>query len=78
MDVPIGIKADAKQMFRFLKSFKPVVLGRWSTNKPTSAMLRSIDLANCDSCGTCGVPEKLVIKIKEKYLFIEVVAISVK
>tara|TARA_Y100000389_G_scaffold92752_1_gene89511 strand:- start:325 stop:558 length:234 start_codon:yes stop_codon:yes gene_type:complete len=62
-------------MFRFFKSFKPVPLGRWSTDKPIEATLRIIDLANCDSCGgckTCGAPpEKLKIHIEEKYLFVE-------
>jgi len=60
-------------MFRFFKSFKPVPLGRWSTDKPIDATLRLIDLANCDSCGacqTCEVPaERLKIHIEEKYLF---------
>jgi len=61
-------------MFRLFKSFKPVPLGRWSTDKPIDITLRIIDLANCDSCGTCGVPvEKATMKInvEEKYLFIE-------
>ena len=33
-----------------------------------------IDLANCDSCGTCAVPaEKPTVKvhIEERYLFVE-------
>lgn len=40
------------------KQWKPVPLGRWNTNKPSQATLRLIDLANCDSCGTCPLPEK--------------------
>ena len=56
-------------MFRIFKSLKPVPLGRWNTDKPIDATLRLIDLANCDSCGTCTVPEKRP-KI-EKYLFVE-------
>jgi len=56
-------------MFRIFKSLKPVPLGRWNTDKPIDATLRLIDLANCDSCGTCTVPEKRP-KI-ERYLFVE-------
>ena len=45
-------------MIRFFKSLKPVQLGRWKTDKSVDATLRLIDLANCDSCGTCTIPEK--------------------
>ena len=45
-------------MFRLLKVIKPVALGRWKTDKPLDATLRLIDLANCDSCGTCTIPEQ--------------------
>lgn len=61
-------------MFRIFKSLKPVPLGRWNTDKPIDATLRLIDLANCDSCGTCTVPEKkpkMKVHIEERYLFVE-------
>lgn len=61
-------------MFRIFKSLKPVPLGRWNTDKPIDATLRLIDLANCDSCGTCAVPEKkpkMKVHIEERYLFVE-------
>ena len=56
-------------MFRLLKQCKPVPLGRWNTNKPSQATLRLIDLANCDSCGSCAVPEKKAEKAQ--YLHVE-------
>ena len=37
-----------------LKTIKPVPLGRWKPSENNSVeQLRKIDLANCDSCGTC-------------------------
>ena len=63
-----------KRMFRIFKSLKPVPLGRWKTDKSIDATLRLIDLANCDSCGTCTVPVKrptMKVDIKEKFLSIE-------
>ena len=58
-------------MFRIFKSLKPVPLGRWNTDKTIDATLRLIDLANCDSCGTCGITEPKEIHIQERYLFVE-------
>lgn len=57
-------------MFRYiLKKNKPIRLGRWNTDKQTEATLRLIDLANCDSCGTCTVPKQ---KNKPKrYLYLD-------
>ena len=55
-------------MFRIFKSLKPVPLGRWNTDKPVDATLRLIDLANCDSCGTCTVPEKKPTVVQKKLL----------
>lgn len=58
----------------FLKLFKkqkPTQLGRWAFNSITETQ-RKIDLANCDSCGTCGQKEytkNTVIKVPEKKLF---------
>ena len=52
-------------MFRniFRKS-KNIKLGRWNTNKKSDTINRQIDLANCDSCGTCGINDSKSIKIK--------------
>lgn len=46
-------------MFRniFKKSNKQLLLGRWKTNNNLIDINRKIDLANCDSCGTCNVPD---------------------
>tara|TARA_B100001175_G_C19321174_1_gene547820 strand:+ start:85 stop:357 length:273 start_codon:yes stop_codon:yes gene_type:complete len=58
----------------FLKLFKkqkPTQLGRWAFNSITETQ-RKIDLANCDSCGSCGQKEytkKTVIKVPETKLF---------
>ena len=45
-----------RQLFK-LKSQKPLPLGRWTTQTTANEMERRADLANCDSCGTCSVPE---------------------
>lgn len=60
-------------MLRIFKKIKPVHLGRWDTAKSNEAILRQIDLANCDSCGTCTVPNQKKIKVhmRERYLFVE-------
>ena len=43
-------------MLRFLKRRAAnIKLGRWDTNKTSVAEMRLADLANCDSCGTCGL-----------------------
>ena len=45
-----------RRLFR-LKSTTPPKLGRWQLTKNNSSQqLRKIDLANCDSCGTCTAP----------------------
>ena len=46
-------------MFKFLfnKSNKKLLLGRWNVNKNLSDINRKIDLANCDQCGTCNIPD---------------------
>lgn len=42
-------------MFKNLfKVHKPPVLGRWSIDTATATTRAA--LANCDNCGTCGVP----------------------
>ena len=59
-------------MFRnILSKSKHIKLGRWNTHKKNDAIIRQIDLANCDSCGTCGIQDysnnenkKINIKIK--------------
>tara|TARA_Y100000817_G_scaffold312948_1_gene307916 strand:- start:983 stop:1225 length:243 start_codon:yes stop_codon:yes gene_type:complete len=43
-------------MFRLLKSTKQLPLGRWKTDKSITVKMRLADLANYDSCGTCGIP----------------------
>lgn len=40
-------------MSKFFKQVKPVQLGRWAIGT-SSSRARKIDLANCDSCGTCS------------------------
>ena len=42
---------------RILKRNKPLLLGRWRVDENLIDVNRKIDLANCDSCGTCSVPE---------------------
>ena len=49
---------------------KPLPLGRWRTDKPIDATMRMIDLANCDSCGTCNVPKEKDTLTSE-YIFVE-------
>lgn len=46
-------------MFRLLgrKPQKALQLGRWKTDKSTTVSMRLADLANYDSCGTCGLPD---------------------
>jgi hypothetical protein len=45
-----------RKMFRnFLRKNKHIKLGRWNTNKTNENIDRQIDLANCDSCGTCDI-----------------------
>ena len=39
---------------RIFKKQKPLPLGRWAFNSFNETQ-RKIDLANCDSCGTCGL-----------------------
>jgi hypothetical protein len=56
-------------MFRnILRKSKNIKLGRWSTNKKNDDINRQIDLANCDSCGTCSISDynkkKVNIKIR--------------
>lgn len=43
-------------MFRILSKAKQTPLGRWKTDKPITVSMRLADLANYDSCGTCGIP----------------------
>ena len=40
-----------------MKTQKALPLGRWQTGVTINEIDRKADLANCDSCGTCGVPE---------------------
>lgn len=43
-------------MFRnILSKNKRIKLGRWNTHKKNEDIINQIDLANCDSCGTCGI-----------------------
>ena len=50
-------------MFRrlFIKRIKPTELGRWNYQAP---MVKA-DLANCDSCGSCGL-ENIYLAQKNK------------
>lgn len=55
-------------MFRKIlrRSSTNIKLGRWDTNKRNETINRQIDLANCDSCGTCGINDYKSVKIKIK------------
>ena len=46
-------------MLRLLgrKPQKALPLGRWQTDKAIADSMRLADLANYDSCGTCGLPQ---------------------
>ena len=58
-------------MFRLLgrKPQKALQLGRWKTDKTTTASMRLADLANYDSCGTCGLPDYAEkVEESEKYV----------
>ena len=50
---------------RILKRNKPLLLGRWRVDENLIDINRKIDLANCDSCGTCSVPEYKQNKIEK-------------
>ena len=55
---------------RIFKKQKPIPLGRWAFNSLNETQ-RKIDLANCDSCGTCGLEDykkKTIIKVPESKL----------
>lgn len=58
-------------MLRFLgrKTQKALPLGRWNTDKAITVQMRLADLANYDSCGTCGIPESK--PLADKYIGIE-------
>ena len=57
-------------MFRFfVKKQKSLPLGRWNTDKAITVKMRLADLANYDSCGTCGIPDSTTPN--DKYIFIE-------
>tara|TARA_B110000008_G_scaffold278706_1_gene323296 strand:+ start:3628 stop:3897 length:270 start_codon:yes stop_codon:yes gene_type:complete len=58
-------------LFKIFKKQKPVPLGRWALNSLNETQ-RKIDLANCDSCGSCGLKQykkKTTIKVSETKLF---------
>jgi len=56
ISLPVGKTTMLRRLFR-LKSFTPPKLGRWQlTENNSMQQLRKIDLANCDSCGTCTPP----------------------
>jgi len=57
-------------LFKIFKKQKPTPLGRWALNSVRETQ-RKIDLANCDSCGTCGLEnyKKQTIKVSENKLF---------
>lgn len=55
------IQKMLRQLFN-LKPQKPLPLGRWTTQTTMNEMERRADLANCDSCGTCSVPENYIQK----------------
>lgn len=52
-------KINTNMLRRLLfKPHKALPLGRWQTNTTFETIERKADLANCDSCGTCSIPEK--------------------
>jgi len=53
-------------MFKWFKKAKPIPLGRWAFEH----VERKIDLANCDSCGTCAPPQP-PLKLKYKYMIVD-------
>ena len=58
---------NKSKMFRnILRKSKNIKLGRWNTNKENDTINRQIDLANCDSCGTCGLTDYSKKKVKIK------------
>ena len=51
-----------------LKPHTPPKLGRWQlTENNSDQQLRKIDLANCDSCGTC-TPQKKSYSTDHEYI----------
>ena len=64
---PWKLCEELSVMLKFFKRQKPVKLGRWQRQTQQSVIDRKIDLNNCDSCGTCGQKEEVVIK----YLIVE-------
>ena len=46
-----------KMLRRLFTKSKPNKLGRWQI-ADAAVQHRKVDLANCDSCGTCGVTEQ--------------------
>ena len=53
-----------------LKKMNPPPLGRWKLSENNSLeQLRKIDLANCDSCGTCITQDtKKEIIIEDEFI----------
>ena len=46
----------------FLRKIKPTELGRWNYQAP---MVKA-DLANCDSCGSCGLENRYLEEKQKK------------
>lgn len=53
-------------LLRLFKKTKKIRLGRWDTNVSLQTLQRKIDLANCDSCGTCTIALQPKKKTEEK------------
>ena len=54
---------------RFFTKSKPIKLGRWAVDESQRLKNVKIDLANCDSWGTCGTTTKVKknkLKVSDK------------
>lgn len=54
-----------------MKQYTSPKLGRWNTELNYAQQLRNIDLANCDSCASCGKEEKThfsTLEIEEEFI----------
>lgn len=56
---------------RLFTKNKPNKLGRWQIAE-AAIQHRKVDLANCDSCGTCGTSQpKKELEDDELYMYVE-------
>lgn len=66
-----------KMLRRFFTKNKPNKLGRWQISD-AAVQHRKVDLANCDSCGTCTIPEPIDDMTEEElYMHVELGVIPI-